>query len=411
MKYKLLVLDVDGTILNSERKITQRTVMTLRKVQSIGIKVALASGRPTYGLLPLAKAIDLGTYGGYIISYNGAQVISAQDGEILFARSIDPQMVPYLEKKAAKTGMTMAYYDGDEVVSTDITNPHVVDEAQMNGMKLRQVDQISMVVEDWPSEVMLFSDHEEELDSLENHMQRHLNGVMDTIHSNPYMLEVVGYQVGKSYAMSALMQLLGIGMEEVIAIGDGTADVNMIQMAGTGIAMANAVESVRRCADYITLSNDEDGAAVAIEKAIMAEVQMTEIPIAALNQQSKDTLMGNLGIQYTFASPDRVEATMPVDHRNRQPFGILHGGATLALAETVAGLGSLVACKPDETVVGMQVSGNHVSSAHEGDTVRAVCTPVHLGRSSHVWNVDVFTSTGKLVSSVRVINAVMKKRG
>ena len=411
MKYKLLVLDVDGTILNSERKITQRTVMTLRKVQSIGIKVALASGRPTYGLLPLAKAIDLGTYGGYIISYNGAQVISAQDGEILFARSIDPQMVPYLEKKAAKTGMTMAYYDGDEVVSTDITNPHVVDEAQMNGMKLRQVDQISMVVEDWPSEGMLFSDHEEELDSLENHMQRHLNGVMDTIHSNPYMLEVVGYQVGKSYAMSALMQLLGIGMEEVIAIGDGTADVNMIQMAGTGIAMANAVESVRRCADYITLSNDEDGAAVAIEKAIMAEVQMTEIPIDALNQQSKDTLMGNLGIQYTFASPDRVEATMPVDHRNRQPFGILHGGATLALAETVAGLGSLVACKPDETVVGMQVSGNHVSSAHEGDTVRAVCTPVHLGRSSHVWNVDVFTSTGKLVSSVRVINAVMKKRG
>lgn len=411
MKYKLLVLDVDGTILNSERKITQRTVMTLRKVQSIGIKVALASGRPTYGLLPLAKAIDLGTYGGYIISYNGAQVISAQDGEILFARSIDPQMVPYLEKKAAKTGMTMAYYDGDEVVSTDTTNPHVVDEAQMNGMKLRQVDQISMVVEDWPSEVMLFSDHEEELDSLENHMQRHLNGVMDTIHSNPYMLEVVGYQVGKSYAMSALMQLLGIGMEEVIAIGDGTADVNMIQMAGTGIAMANAVESVRRCADYITLSNDEDGAAVAIEKAIMAEVQMTEIPIDALNQQSKDTLMGNLGIQYTFASPDRVEATMPVDHRNRQPFGILHGGATLALAETVAGLGSLVACKPDETVVGMQVSGNHVSSAHEGDTVRAVCTPVHLGRSSHVWNVDVFTSTGKLVSSVRVINAVMKKRG
>lgn len=411
MKYKLLVLDVDGTILNSERKITQRTVMTLRKVQSIGIKVALASGRPTYGLLPLAKAIDLGTYGGYIISYNGAQVISAQDGEILFARSIDPQMVPYLEKKAAKTGMTMAYYDGDEVVSTDITNPHVVDEAQMNGMKLRQVDQISMVVEDWPSEVMLFSDHEEELDSLENHMQRHLNGVMDTIHSNPYMLEVVGYQVGKSYAMSALMQLLGIGMEEVIAIGDGTADVNMIQMAGTGIAMANAVESVRRCADYTTLSNDEDGAAVAIEKAIMAEVQMTEIPIDTLNQQSKDTLMGNLGIQYTFASPDRVEATMPVDHRNRQPFGILHGGATLALAETVAGLGSLVACKPDETVVGMQVSGNHVSSAHEGDTVRAVCTPVHLGRSSHVWNVDVFTSTGKLVSSVRVINAVMKKRG
>lgn len=411
MKYKLLVLDVDGTLLNSQREVTKRTVITLRKVQSMGIKVALASGRPTYGILALAKALDLSSHDGYIISYNGAQVMSARTGEVLFERTIDPQMIPYLEKKAGKTGMTMAYYDGDEVVSTNIGNPHVKDEAEMNGMKLRQVEQISMSIEDWPSEIMLFSDNEQELTGLEEHMQRHLNGVMDTIHSNPYMLEVVGYQVGKSYAMSALVQKMGIGMEEVLAIGDGAADINMIQMAGTGIAMANATEGVRRCADFTTLSNDEDGAALAIERAIVAEAQTTEIPIDALNAQSKNTLMGNLGIQYTFASPERVEATMPVDHRNRQPFGILHGGATLALAETVAGLGSLVACKPDETIVGMQVSGNHVSSAHEGDTVRAVCTPVHLGRSSHVWNVDVFTSTGKLVSSIRVINAVMKKRG
>ena len=75
--------------------------------------------------------------------------------------------------------------------------------------------------------------------------------------------------------------------------------------------------------------------------------------------------------------------TSPVDHRTRQPFGILHGGATLALAETVAGLGSMILCQPDEIVVGMQVSGNHISSAHEGDTVRAVGTIVHKGRSSH----------------------------
>lgn len=78
-------------------------------------------------------------------------------------------------------------------------------------------------------------------------------------------------------------------------------------------------------------------------------------------------------------------------------FGILHGGATLALAETVAGIGSMIICEPDEIVVGMQVSGNHISSAHEGDSVRAVGTILHKGRSSHIWNVDVFTSTNKLV--------------
>lgn len=411
MKYKLIVIDVDGTMLNSKRELTKRTVQTLRKVQQMGIRVALASGRPTYGILPLAKAIDLGVYDGFIISYNGAQVMEARTGQILFERRIDPQMVPYLEKKARKMGLTMAYYDGNEVVSTDIQNPHIVDEAEMNGMTLRQDEELSLSMDDWPAEVMLVSDDEEALTSLEQHMQRHLNGVMDTIHSNPYYLEIVGYQVGKSYAMGALVQKMGIGMAEVLAIGDGEADINMIQMAGTGVAMANATEGVRRCADFTTLSNDEDGAALAIEKAIMEEARVADIPIDAMNAQSGSTLMGNLGIQYTFASAERVEATMPVDHRTRQPFGILHGGATLALAETVAGLGSMIACQPDEAVVGMQVSGNHISSAHEGDTVRAVCTPVHLGRSSHVWNVDVFTSTDKLVSSIRVVNAVMKKRG
>ena len=148
----------------------------------------------------------------------------------------------------------------------------------------------------------------------------------------------------------------------------------------------------------------------AIEKAILATIKPTEVPLDQLNARAKHALMGNLGIQYTYASEDRVEATMPVDERTRQPFGILHGGATLALAETVAGLGSMILAKPDEMVVGMQVSGSHMSSAHEGDTVRAVGTIIHKGRSSHVWNVDIFTSTDKLVSSVRVINSILKKK-
>lgn len=139
-------------------------------------------------------------------------------------------------------------------------------------------------------------------------------------------------------------------------------------------------------------------------------VRTTEISLEQWNEQASHALMGNLGIQYTYADETRIEATMPVDHRTRQPFGMLHGGAALALAETIAGLGSTILCQPDEVAVGMQVSGNHISSAQEGDTVRAVGTIMHKGRSSHVWNVDVFTSTGKLVSSVRVVNSVMKKR-
>jgi uncharacterized protein (TIGR00369 family) len=184
----------------------------------------------------------------------------------------------------------------------------------------------------------------------------------------------------------------------------------MLQTAGIGIAMGNARDSVKACTDHITVSNNMDGVAVAVETAILANIKLTSIPLDAINARAKHALMGNLGIQYTYASENRVEATMPVDERTRQPFGILHGGATLALAETAAGLGSMILAQPDELIVGMQVSGSHVSSAHEGDTVRAVATIIHKGRTSHVWNVDVFTSTDKLVSTVRVVNSVIKKK-
>ncbi|MCM1108295.1 MAG: Cof-type HAD-IIB family hydrolase [Clostridium sp.] len=410
MKYKLLVLDVDGTLLNGAKEITKHTLTTLRKVQQMGVRILLSSGRPTYGLLSIAKELELGTYGGFISSYNGGQIISAANGEVVFERRINPEMLPYIEKKARKNGFALMTYDGDSVVTTNAADPYVRQEAELNGMKITEVDDFSIAVDFAPCKCMLVSADEAALVGLEEHWKRRLAGVLDVFRSENYFLEVVACQVDKANSLAALMNLLGITSEEVVAIGDGVCDVSMLQMVGLGIAMGNAPDSVKRCTESVTLSNEEDGVAVAVERAILAEARASQVPIDAINAQSGSTLMGNLGIQYTFASDERVEATMPVDQRNRQPFGILHGGATLALAETVAGLGSMVACNPDEFVVGMQVSGNHISSAHEGDTVRAVATIVHKGRSSHVWNVDVFTSTGKLVSSVRVVNSVMKRK-
>lgn len=84
--------------------------------------------------------------------------------------------------------------------------------------------------------------------------------------------------------------------------------------------MGNAQDSVKVCADVVTASNEEDGVALAVEKAILSEIRPAEIPLDQLNERARHALMGNLGIQYTYASEDRVEATMPVDERTRQPF-------------------------------------------------------------------------------------------
>lgn len=121
-------------------------------------------------------------------------------------------------------------------------------------------------------------------------------------------------------------------------------------------------------------------------------------------------LMETLGIDFKSVSKGRVEAVMPVDRRVCQPFGILHGGATIALAESVAGKGSLFICKEHEIPVGTQVSCNHISSAREGEMVYAVGTTIHIGSTTHVWNVDITNSEGVLISSVRVSNMILKHR-
>ncbi len=129
-----------------------------------------------------------------------------------------------------------------------------------------------------------------------------------------------------------------------------------------------------------------------------------------LNNFNRGSLIETLGIVYQLVTPERVEATMSVDKRTRQPFGILHGGATLALAETVAGVGSYMNIEEGEVAVGAQASCNHVSSAFDGDSVKAIATPIHIGRTTHVWNIDVFTSNGTLLSSVRFMNFIKKKQ-
>ena len=410
MKYKLLVLDVDGTLLNDEREISKRTLAALLKVQQMGVRIVLASGRPTYGLMPLAKILELGNYGGFVLSYNGCQIIKAQNGEILFERRINPEMLPYLEKKARKNGFAIFTYHDDTLITDSPDNEYIKNEALLNNLKIIREDEFSTAIDFAPCKCMLVSDKEKALIGLEQHWEKRLAGTLDAFRSEPYFLEVVPCGVNKANTLGALLEHLGVTREEVIAVGDGVCDVTMLQLAGMGVAMGHSQDSVKVCADYVTASNEEDGVALAVEKLILAEVRAAEVPLDLLNERARHALMGNLGIQYTYASDERVEATMPVDYRTRQPFGILHGGATLALAETVAGLGSMIICESDEIVVGMQVSGNHISSAHEGDTVRAVATIVHKGRSSHVWNVDVFTSTNKLVSSIRVVNSVIKKR-
>ena len=123
----------------------------------------------------------------------------------------------------------------------------------------------------------------------------------------------------------------------------------------------------------------------------------------------QDGLSNTLGMDFiSTPEPDTCQATMKVDKSNRQVFGFLSGGATLALAENLAGVGSLALC-PGKICVGINVSGSHVKAVLEGDTVIATAHLLHKGKTLHQWHVDIRNSAGDLSSSVEVTNFIINK--
>jgi len=121
------------------------------------------------------------------------------------------------------------------------------------------------------------------------------------------------------------------------------------------------------------------------------------------------TMMELLKMEVIETNEPTLEMRMPVGKFNTQTIGVLHGGATIALAETASGLGSNLLCGDDEECFGIQISASHISSAKEGEIVRAIAVPQHIGRTTHVWNVDVSSMTDdRLISTIKVTNFVKK---
>lgn len=172
MKYKLLVIDVDGTLLNDQKQITPHTKSAILKAQQMGVHIVLASGRPTGGILPLAKELELNNYGGYVISYNGAQIIEMQTGNLLFEKRINPELIPYLDKKAKKNGFTIFTYLENYLITDCADDPYVQQEANLNNMHIRQVSNFPNAIDFEPCKCILASDNEKELVGLENHWKR-----------------------------------------------------------------------------------------------------------------------------------------------------------------------------------------------------------------------------------------------
>ncbi|HUX39097.1 MAG TPA: hotdog fold thioesterase [Rectinemataceae bacterium] len=135
-----------------------------------------------------------------------------------------------------------------------------------------------------------------------------------------------------------------------------------------------------------------------------------KVDLGALNAMSKGTLGESLGIEITEIGDDYLKARMPVDERTRQPFGLLHGGASVALAETLGSFaGTLLVDREKEACVGLEINANHIRSAREG-FVTGTVRPLHIGGSTQVWDIRIEDERGKLVCASRITLAVIKRK-
>lgn len=124
----------------------------------------------------------------------------------------------------------------------------------------------------------------------------------------------------------------------------------------------------------------------------------------------KDTMGDHIGIRFSELGDNYLKATMPVDNRTKQPYGLLHGGASVTLAETLGSVGSALVIDQDNFIcVGQEINANHIRSARSG-YVTGTATPIHLGASSHVWEIMIHDEAGKLVCISRLTVAILKKR-
>lgn len=259
MNYQMLVLDLDGTLTNSRKEITEPTRRALIEIQEAGKRIVLASGRPVNGIVPLAKKLELARFGGYMLSFNGARITQCSTGQIVYNRTLPPEVIgPIYEIAKTWSGLDILTYDGDRILSGLAVNQYTEKESAINKMELLSVnDFVSRLT--FPVNKLLITGDPSVLEELMPVLQKKFRKLLNIYRSEPFFLEIMPQNIDKANSLQKLLNSIGLTADSMICCGDGFNDISMIEYAGLGVAMENAQPIVKESADYITRSNDDDG--------------------------------------------------------------------------------------------------------------------------------------------------------
>ncbi|MHC5269189.1 Cof-type HAD-IIB family hydrolase [Enterococcus sp. LJL98] len=268
---KLVAIDLDGTLLNGQKKITPRNQAALMAAKAQGVKVVICTGRPLPAIHPFLKELNLEEAGDYSITFNGGLVQKNDTGEMIEKNVLTFSEVEQLIALAQNLNLPLDLLSEGHVynVATSVENQSLY--STMNPL----LTHIPVAIEDVQPQLVynkaVIGFEQTFLDAQIQKIPAAIRETFEVIKSREMLLEFMPQGVTKAYGLSLLVRDLGLHPAEVMSIGDEENDLSMIEYAGLGVAMENAVSVVKAAADVVTKSNEEDGVALAVEKYILRE--------------------------------------------------------------------------------------------------------------------------------------------
>ncbi|MDY5220668.1 MAG: Cof-type HAD-IIB family hydrolase [Eubacteriales bacterium] len=269
MGYKLIAMDLDGTLNNDEKKITPRTREALMAAQSAGIRLALASARPSPGLRKERDVLCMRENGGVLMAYNGGRIVDAATDRVLFETCMPLEAAQEVLRALEKLPVTPILDDGRQFYVTDRNGYKVDYECRNNNMSCVEVENLADFLQFAPVKILMSVDPAA-IAGVQAQIAQLLPAELAVVQTAAFYLEVIPRAIDKGRGLVQICRALGLRPAEVIAFGDAENDIPMLRTAGVGVAMGNADAAVKAAADRVTRSNNEDGIAAALEELLAA---------------------------------------------------------------------------------------------------------------------------------------------
>lgn len=265
--YKLLALDLDGTLLNEKKVISKKNLATLKKVEDLGIKVVITTGRPLKGITPFIEMLGLTGKNEYAITFNGG-LVQNLDGDVLGKTVLEFSQIPKVYETFKKLDLPLSLLSEEKVLDLPTSKNHPSIYATLNPLLTYESWELENLSSHRIYNKFVSATEGKILDEKIPLIPEDLKEEFGIMKSRECLLEILPKEVSKANALKVLGDILNIQPEEIMAFGDEENDLSMIDY-GFGVVMENGNPKVKEHADFITLSNEEDGVAYAIEELIL----------------------------------------------------------------------------------------------------------------------------------------------